>query len=312
MALGKRERVLAALAGGLLLAFVGWLLVAEVYSRLEARRAQIDQRAGAVEKKATRFRSIQKAQARLTEWNRRALPSDVEAGRLLYENWLLELVDRAKFQRKRVESGEIRPHRGGLFTVLSFTVRGQAKLAELTHFLHDFYTTGHLHQVRRLTIKPLENSPDFDFSATIEAISLPTADRRDKLSNQTLRLAGADLAEYQKVIVGRNLFAPYAPPKVDPSEVAKKPEPATPIFDHAKYVYVTGITRADGKPQAWLKSRTTDKQFLLAEGEQFQVGAIQGKVTRIGDKEVEIELDGKRRVVPLGDNIRDGGSTPRL
>jgi Tfp pilus assembly protein PilO len=300
MALEKREKILAVAAGGLTLAILGYYGLSALLTPLRDRRAQVHQLQEKLEKQNQDYVRLQKAKKRLEEWNTRALPTDVEEGRLLYDDWLLGLTDQARWRKKKVDPAEAHAHKG-IYTSLPFTVHGQGSLDELTRFLHAFYSAGHLHQIRRLNIKPLEKSSDFELNLTIEAISLPTADRKEELSAKPAPkpLAG-QLADYQKAIGGRNMFAPGRPTGE-----------AAVAFDHVKYVFVTGVTRRDGKPSVWLKARTTDQQFILTEGDSFQVGSIQGTVKRIGDREVEIEIEGRRRTVPLGENLRSG-AMPRL
>lgn len=308
MVLGKREKLLAVGAGAVVLILVGQGLWSALMSPVRHREDVIANRTQELEKRDRRWRNVRQAQMQMADWNRQALPSDVETARLLYENWLLELTDKAKFRKKKVESAEGRQKKGA-YTSLPFTVRGQASLDDLTRFLYEFYSAGYLHQIRRLSVKPLEKSSDFELVVWIEALSLPTSDHEDKLAPRgTAKLAGGDLAAYQKAIVERNVFAPPKP--VRPVIVEKKPEAGPPPFDHTKFVFVTGITAREGQALVWLKARTTDEKFMLAEGEQFKIGSNQMKIVRIGLRAVEIEIDGKRGVVPLGEPVQ--GSIPHL
>ena len=301
MVLAKRERILAVAAGALVLLVGGRMVLSAATGPIRDRRTRVEALTQQVEKKSRRFRNVQRARTKLVQWNRRSLPTDSETARLLYENWLLETVERAKFTHQRVESAEGRPHRG-FFVTYPFTVRGQATFERLTKFLFDFYSAGHLHQVRRLSIKPVEKSSGFEVVIGIEAALLPTADRRDKLCDEpSRRLGKIELATFQSAIVGRNVFAPYSPPVTGPAPL-----------DTAKFVYVTGITEKDGKCQVWLKARTTGEKFTLAEGEEFRVGAIQGTVKRIGQRDVELEIDGKSRVVSLGENLQSRKTPPQM
>ncbi len=301
MVRGKREQILAAAAGGLGLLVAGQFVWSVATAPIRERQTRVDALTQQVDKKARRFRNLQRARARLIEWNRRSLPTETQTGRLLYENWLLEVVERAQFQHKRVESSESRPHRG-LFVSFPYTVRGQATLDQLTKFLFELYSAGHMHQIRRISIKPAERPPGFELVITVEAAAMPNADRRDKLCEEpSHRLGQADLAQYQAAIVQRNVFAPYAP-----AAVAASP------LDPTRFVYVTGITERDGKPQVWLHARLSGENFTLAEGEEFHVGSIQGTVKRIGQRDVELEIDGKPRVVSLGENLQPRNGPPRM
>lgn len=301
MVLGKRERILAVAAGALVALLAGQFLWSTVTAPIRDRQTRLDTLSQQVDNKARRFRNLQRAKARLIEWNRRSLPSDLQTGRLLYENWLLETVARARFQHKRVESAESRPHRG-LFVTFPYTIRGQASLDQLTRFLFDFYSAGHLHQIRRLTIRPAERSAGFEIVMTVEAAAMPTADRRDKLCEEpSHRLGKTELSEYQKAIAQRNVFAPHTPAAVV----------ASPL-DPSRFVYVTGITEKDGKSQVWMRARMSGEKFTLSEGEEFHTAGLQGTVKRIGQREVELEIDGKARVIPLGESLQPRNGPPGM
>ena len=175
----------------------------------------------------------------------------------------------------------------------------------------------HLHQIRRLTVRPVEKSKDLDLVIAIEALSLPpnkalsllTADLKDQLSQgRGNRLAMGSLEEYREDIGRRNVMSPYRPPPVvtptTPVIAEPKPEP----FDPSKFAYVTGIVEVNGEPQVWVKARTTDEKFQLRQGDKFQMGPFSAIIARIDLRNVEIEIDGKRHTVPLGSNVRGGGS----
>jgi len=311
MALKKREKILAGVTVALVAVFVGKWTLSGDGGTLGALRQERDDLLAEVEQKKAQVHRGRKAAAHLDAWQRRSLPSDRDIARSLYQNWLLELVDKVEFGHAKVESGEVRSHLG-IYWRLPFTIRGQGTLDQLIRLLHAFYSAGHLHQIRRLSIKPDEDSKKLNLTISVEAISLPEADRRDKLSVEPS--SHTDLLElpaYRKTIVERNLFGPYVPPPppvvhTEPKEPPKPPEPQPPSFDHAKYTVVTAILEVGGLPQVWIQVRTTGKKFELREGGSFDVGTDRATVVRIGRREVEIEIDGRRRIVRLGESVRDG------
>jgi hypothetical protein len=301
MTLSHRERVLAGVVGALGVATVGWLLFGMFSGPLNTRRDELTSLTDTLGKKQEEVLAAQKAQDRLTVWNRQALPSDVARAGSLYQNWLLELAGKAGFRQKKVEPGEARA-RADSYTQLPFTVRGQATLDEMVEFLFGFYSAGYLHQIRRITIKPAEKGKEMELVILIDALSLPTADRKDQLSKEkSNRLALASLDAYRKAIGARNMLAPYQPPPP-----ARKAEEKGPPFDPSKYAFITAIVQVNGRPQVWVKARTTDEKFQLEQGEKLQIGPFQATIARINARDVEIEIDGKRHTVPLGGNVRGG------
>lgn len=305
MTLTKREKFLATVVGTLVTALVLWLGFRVFSGPLVFLRGQI----AAYEDKLNTFQDqvlrAKKAQDRMAQWNRQALPSDAARAGALYQSWLLDMAGKAGLRQKKVDPGEVRSQTNA-YRVLPFTVRGQASLDELVAFLYEFYSAGHLHQIRRITLRPVEKSRDLDVVIAIEALSLPTADRKDQLSQEKgNRLKLGSLAEYRKAIAVRNVLAPYRPPPpTRPPEPPVVFEPKPEPFDPSRFAYVTGIVEVNGEPQVWVKARTTNENFQLRQGDEFRLGPFRAVVARIDSRNVEIEVDGKRHMVALGSNVR--------
>ncbi len=295
--LEKREKVLVVVTSLFLLAIVGRWLVSTWRGPLNQLSAQQANLRREIDRKKKQIQKGQAAQGRLDAWCRASLPSDLETARSLYQNWLLTLATEAGFDGTKVEAGQGR-QRGEVYHALRFSLQAQAPLDRLTRFLQRFYTAGHLHQIRSLSLVPMDKSDALDIQLSIEALALPGADRKDKLTNESSNRLGASPDAY-RVIASRNLFAPYKPSA--PPHVETPPPP----FDAAKFAFLTGIVAMDGKPEAWLLVRSTGKKLQLHEGDPFEVGDLRGKVLRIGSREVEVEISGQRWRLPLGDNLRE-------
>ena len=99
---------------------------------------------------------------------------------------------------------------------LSFTVSGRGRLAQLTQLLHEFYSVGHLHQVRALRVKPIPDSKLLEIHLTIDALALDSAVDVNSLSRPPAeRFAERTLDDWLGQIGRRNLFAPANhPPKL--------------------------------------------------------------------------------------------------
>ncbi len=303
----RREKILLYVAGGLLALMVFWFLLFGGDSRTSTQlRTDRDKLAADVAGKEERLAVARREAARLTAWQRQALPTDTTVGRSLYQNWLRGLADRDGFRQLNIDSKQIETRRD-MFTRMSFSLRAHVALADLTRFLYEFYSAGHLQQIRQLDIKALENSRDLDVSMTIEALSLPGADRKNQLTKEPgreLRLARLD--DYRDPIGKRNLFAPYSPPppKRDRPQVA---ETKVKPINAAKYAVVTGFTEVDGARQVWIFDRIHDKLWRLRQGDEFQVGSLQGTVREISPTPYAVvDFDGQHRRLRDGENLRGG------
>ena len=299
-----REKILAGVVAGLLVLLAVYVLAGRLSRQFSERHGRITALKDEIREKESVQRNGRLAAARMAEWERRSLPSDVELARTLYQNWLLSLADRAKLGNVNIDAGRGGLHRN-VYYKLPFTVQGKGRLDEAIAFLHEFYGADHLHLLRELSLKPADKSGEMDFNCTIEALVLPGADRTDRLNpDRSTRLGNHTLADYTAPIVSRNIFAAYVAPR--PAVASGLPlltPPKPPSFDAARFAVLTAILEVNDAPQAWLSVKTSGQVLKLREGDKLQVGQFQGTVTRIGLSDVEIESDGKRRLLALGKSL---------
>jgi len=307
MALRKREKILAILAGGLVVVLAGGFLMSGSQVSTSELVAERDRLSSEVEKQNALIRKAKRLQTQLSAWQRRSLPTDRAMAQSLYQNWLLGMMESHQLHRLDVKPGDVRSHRD-IYDLFPFSVRFQSTQEELVRFLHEFYSAGNLDEIRHLSVKPSDNAGQLDVMLSIEAVSLAGADRRDKLTLEPgKRLSRSDGMEYVQTIGQRKIFAPYSAPLAErPPEF--KPDP--PKFDVAKYAYLTAVTESQGRPQAWLHVRTTGQTFFLHEGDAFKIAENDVKVRRIGHREAELEIAGMRYTVSLGANVRESPSAP--
>ena len=215
----------------------------------------------------------------------------MEMARSLYQAWLLELVDQVGLSDRVVDSGESLS-RKSLWRPLSLSVRAKATLEQLTTFLYEFYSAGHLHQIRSLSIAPVGKTALLEVSVAIEAIVLPNADRKDQLTQERSdQLASPNLSDYQ-AIVQRNLFAVGGG------------------FDATEHTYFTAVTNINGLPKAWFTLRLRDEILKLGVGESLQVGPFRGVVVEIAGSDVILESDGERWLLSVGENLAQAYALP--
>lgn len=331
MTLGKREKILAGAVGAMVVVLVAQIVWSQLggpgAGELRRQRNELKTKIDGYKKTVE---AAADAVARLDRWEAASLPRKLDAARSCYQAWLRGLVEKFGFRGCEVFSGEPQARRDA-YTVFPFQIQGEASLDELVRFLHEFYSTGHLHKVRRLSIRPIGDGSRLQLAIAIEALSLPNADRLDTLSEakaDRLRLGQLDayrrlvnrrLMESERWVETGGLFAAWrpAPKPPDPPWVDRRvepprqpPPPPPPPFDHGRFAVVTGILEVDGRPQLWLLVQTTGQRQQLGQGDEFRVGLRRGKVVWIGSREAEIELDGKRRLVSVGQRLDEGIETP--
>lgn len=97
----------------------------------------------------------------------------------------------------------------------------------------------------------------------------------------------------------RVLDPPPPPPKPEPPA----PEPPKPTVDEAMFTYATGQVRVNGKPQVWLKVRTSGQTLKLGEGDAIKVGSVDGIVSKINDRSFELTMGDDKREVLRGEPL---------
>jgi hypothetical protein len=305
MAMQPRERNLAILLGGVAVVFVlywGFSTWAGMFSSRNQRLADLKDKIG--DKERTMLQ-VKQAIARRSELEKRSLPTNRELAQSLYHNWLLSTVEGSKLGDINV-SPKASHGTSKAFDKLSFTVTGQGTLEQVTKLLFDFYATNYLHQIRFMTVKPVEKSTKLNLTMTVEALILPGAVNKERLpaDKGDHLVAAASAEEYRKAIVGRNIFAEYTPP---PVQVARQ-EKRDPPFDSAKLAFITTIVvGTDGRAKAFLHERNLDKTTHLHEGDPFEVSSLKGTVKRIDfdRRQVEMDVAGKSFMISMGRSLGD-------
>jgi hypothetical protein len=272
--------------------YVGdWLIQQVLSGPLQEREARIEQLEANIETREQRLTEARRTAQQMELWEAQSLPSDVEVARSLYQAWLLELVGEVGLGNPNVDSSEP-SSRKGLYNVLGFSVRGRGSLTTLTQFLHEFYRSPHLHQIRTISLSPVGNEGQLDLALTMEALSLPDATRRDQLAEgESERLLFAELEPYL-LIARRNIFGTGGG------------------FDPTEHAFLTAITRVDGRPLAWFNLRDVDETLQLAAGAEFQVGRTQLRLLRIEQGDVLLEAKGEYWLVSVGESVAQAVAIP--
>jgi hypothetical protein len=295
----NRKNLLLAFLGVILAFYAGeWLLNTLLSAPLDARKQKTAQLEQQLERGRDELALAREAGRELVAHGRQSLPSDSEVARSLYRGWLLELVEHVGLADRNVNSNDPVTKKG-IYTALGFSVRGRGTLEQLTKFLFEFYSAGHLHQISSLGITPLQKTGELDLSITIEALALPEADRKDRLSTERSdRLAPADLngtlatLDDYRSIVDRNLFAVGG--GLDPTD----------------RTYLSAVNYVDGEPEAWFTLRDTDELIKLRKGSTLQVGQFSGKLVDIDGADVILESDDQRWLLTIGDNLTEAYALP--
>ncbi len=93
--------------------------------------------------------------------------------------------------------------------------------------------------------------------------------------------------------------------KVTPSP----PVPLPPVeFNIASQAEVTALIVGRSGPEAWIRSKTESKTYVLHKGDQLKLGGVTGTVKEVGANYVELETDGRKWLVGLDESLADAYS----
>src|SRR5438132_3689046 len=333
--MNARERMLAigvlvvvVLAGG------GFLFHNLFLAPLEERKQSIVAMQQDIQKKEDRIHQIQADLPRLDRWRRLSLPVDEKLSKRAYGDYLSDLVRDAGFppettiQPPRQIDDKSAPaiNKTPVYKKLDYNIQAHASLAHLVAFLEQFYHTGLLHQIKKLTIQrpltPGQQPTDLDINITVEALILDGGENRSTLLpgvspklqelDVIAGLRGAPTgitlipwlggptgplgpgtlarktADYA-AIGERNIFLGPTPPERKPDEVAV-----------AQFVRLNHITHNDKRWEAWLYNRYDNRWTRLRAESGFDYFRIlndkgdtlvRGKVVAIEPREVIFKVD---------------------
>lgn len=234
----------------------------------------------------------QHARRQLRNWEAQSLPRRIDVAQSLYQDWLREQLTGAGLEvTQLVERSSTRGSQR--FEELGFDVTATGTLAQLTDFLHRFYSAVHLHRVTTTTLTATDNGQKLSINLTIGALALPGANREDKLAEGEPRELASPLEEVRTRLVSRNLFAPPTPK----AEKGPDGEAADTYFSWQDY---TGSGRRIG-----LRTKASGKMNYFYEGDRVEVGQFKGKVFEIEDRRVVFETDKGKMELRIGQPLSE-------
>jgi hypothetical protein len=261
----------------------------------QAYTATIDKLEGDLQKDGqVRFAS-QKAAKRLEEYQYRALPSDPVIAKSLYQQWLLEMVDRYQLASASVDASQPTPieiksrtKRGKRVRIghrIDYSLRGQTTLAKLTAFLDAFRRASHLQKIRSVSLNPLGNDGRLDVNLSIQVLCLDDAASADSLSNWILTEEASSELPLGNALVQRNPFA---------KGFAKA----------LRAMELKAITvNRKGDTQAWFAADARGRIEKVTAGKMIPNALHEIQVVQIETDRVLIRLNDSEHWIRLGESI---------
>ncbi|MGB7347051.1 MAG: hypothetical protein WBD20_22695 [Pirellulaceae bacterium] len=146
---------------------------------------------------------------------------------------------------------------------------------------------------------PLTFKDPEDHKVTYQLVDAPEGVVKLDERSGTLQINSPDKKEIEVLV--RATDAGYPNRVVDQKLIVKivdapvvTPPPPKLEFDDATQTVLTGLVQGRDDWTAWMNVRTRGKTLKLRVDDEFEIGSVNGKVTEITAKYVEIEIDGNR------------------
>ena len=242
----------------------------------------------------------QKQGKRLESLAARALPDNSQLARSLYQQWLLNLVEKNELTSASVDAAqpvrlEIRSRtktgkRQLVGHRINYSLRGQATLAKLSGFLNDFRRAGHLHKIRSITLNPVGSEGRLDADLSIEVLCLEASTNKVQLGVWEVADEAAVAPSTYNHLVRRNLFARGF---------------AKALFD----IELKAITsNREGIAQAWFRIDGRGTTKAIAAGNQIPVSLHDILVVEVLTNKVQVRINEDSYWIKLGQSIGEVSS----
>ncbi len=295
------ERLLAIVAGALLLAVLGYLIVDRAVLKpardLDAQAAKLEDE----------IRQIELENARLPRFKERfqgfaARTFDTDELRVgeLARGHLVGLIHRSGLgaDELHLDPHMVPSREAGIYKTVSWSVRLRGKLDHVVNFLYLATEDPYLHRLEWQSISPIRKSPEVELRVRYSTLVLgepkrvPDQREIEFAVNQVadamneVRLDGPDRQRYD-VIAQRDLFRPYvpkpAPPPSRPSvtrgdDGGRQPPPPPPPPTRSDPAWarmkVVGLPAWGEKQDVILHDETTRRLHRLSPGDDVAGGVI--------------------------------------
>ena len=237
----------------------------------------------------------------------RSLPPVPNDAQSLYSFWLLEALQHCGFENPQVNAGSMSRIMPG--ADYRFNAQYTGSLAQLSHFLFEFYHAPFLHRITSLALLPNEgNTEILTFTMAINVLALDSRFNPFMVMNQPVtiqlptdwripRLAFNDPAAYQ-VIEERNLL-----------QVARGGT------DRADHTTLTAILEVGDQIELWFMDNMAGGNAPPIKkrlGETIQAGSFTGRIIEIylQAELVVLDREGTRWLLAAGEGLNEAFALP--
>jgi hypothetical protein len=291
------EKMLAAVAGGLLLALLGYVALSRAVltpaNDLDRQAEEIRREIDRIELENAR---LSKFEERFRKYAARTFDTDELRASELARSHLVGLIQRSGLGASELvlKPFNVASPEPGVYKEIGWFVRLRGKLDHVVNFLYLAAEDPYLHRLQWQSISPVAKSPDVELHVRYSTLVLGPPARVKDLKDIELeanRVADAldevhlDGPQRQRydLVVERDLFRPYVPRPPEPPAartVASKPStraapssprPQGPAWSRMR---VVGLPSWGGKQDVFLRDPVTGDLRRLQPGDDLAGGVI--------------------------------------
>ncbi len=307
-----REKFLAVLFGGSIAVFGMWETVGHVLLQpLTDARAAVDAARSANATLQDQSTTVEHALRNLKQLAGHSLPADPGKASVLYQGWLIRHLE-----QNSIASAIVTPapaiveksigHR------IPFSVQCQASTNNIAMFLDQFYATPLLHRITNLNIANASDGEAIHrVTISIEALAFDTATNIDALpepaavTDETSLVAALSKNDIFRRKMPTQEFVPVVAPPAE--QVVAEPQPPDPAAkpDPRKSIrFVASVWNGDQREAWFVDQRSKEERSVIASSE-LTFPDIEGRILSIDDDTLQLELQGQRCSINLGQTLSD-------
>ncbi len=290
---------------------VGHVLLAPLTDQQAAVDAASSANAMLIEQSAT----VEHALKNLKQLANHSLPAEPGKACLLYQGWLIRLLDRSSITSSTVTPAPAIVEKG-VGHRIPFTVQCTASTQNMAQFLDLFYATPLLHRITNLNISSTsEGRSDHRVTLSIEAMAFDSAQDIEQLpepvaveeQSSLLAALSRDDIFQQALPVEAVVETEFEPTPAIPE---KPTEPVVAPANPLKSVRFVASVWNGQQREAWFFDQRSNTEVSLLASSDLALPDIQGRVLSIGNDFLQMELAGQPCRINLGQTLNDVAATP--
>lgn len=317
----RRELVLAAIFGGVILIFGLWETVGSIILQpLSDSTAAVDAARANVAALQNESIIIEQSLRNLKELKEKSLPSDPGTAFVMYQGWLIRQLEACSIVSPVVSPGPPIAE-DSIGYRIPFVVQFDADSTSLARFLDQFHGTPLLHRITNLHVIRSANDADHHVLLSVEVLSVEGAATIEAIpdvlpmpNSMTLEsaiakndfLGNAGFADSTSEVMTASPEATESPVETSQSVAeASAPEPAKHPLESIRFVASVWNGR---QREAWLYDSRSGKEVTVVDASNLSFPGVEARILKVGNDSLQLVLDGKICRVQLGQTLNQAAT----